>query len=243
MMKTRPLAELSVLVLAGGKGTRLRSVIADRPKALASINNRPFLSFLLDQLIASGVRHVVLCTGFMAGQLLDLYGPTYGTLELAYSREANPLGTAGAVRQALSVVRSDPALVMNGDSYCQADLESFYLFHKDVGAKASLYLSTVADSSRYGQVHVDGQNRITQFVEKGGNSGPGWISAGIYLLNKELVADIPTGRSVSIEQEIFPNLIGRDFYGYQGKGRFIDIGTPESYRQAEAFFSDMTARG
>lgn len=236
-MKVQSLADITVVILAGGQGTRLRSVVDDRPKALAQINNRPFLIYLLDQVVTLGMRHAVLCTGYMGVQLASTFGDSYGPLQLTYSQESQPLGTAGAIRQALSLVQSNPMLVMNGDSYCQADVEGFLRWHGDVGAKASLYLIKVPDIRRYGQVHLDGQNRIARFEEKGQTSGSGWISAGMYLLSKEFVAGIPEGRAVSIERETFPSWIGSEFYGFRGEGRFIDIGTPESYALAEEFFS------
>ncbi len=233
------LAGLSVLILVGGMGTRLRSVVADRPKALAQINNRPFLSYLLDQLAAQGLRRAVLCTGFMAEQIQETFGNSHGPLQLAYSQELRPQGTAGAIRQALPLIESRLMLVMNGDSFCSANLEGFLAWHNSLGASASLYLVDVPDVSRYGQVRVDKAERIVCFEEKGQNTGQGWINAGIYLLSRSLTTMIPEGKAVSIEKEIFPRLIGSEFYGFQGQGDFIDIGTPESYARAGEFFYSL----
>lgn len=238
-VKTQDLTDITAAILAGGLGTRLRLVVADRPKALAKISDRPFLTYLLDQVITAGIQHVVLCSGYMGGQLKDTLGNSYGPLQLTYSQESEPLGTAGALRLALPLLQSDPVLVMNGDSYCQADLPQFFAWHQTVNADASLYLIKVSDSKRYGRVHVNENGHILRFEEKGQKADPGWVNAGVYLLSKNFVADIPTGRVVSIEKEIFPRWIGQAFYGYCGSGHFLDIGTPESYAQAEVFLGQI----
>ena len=231
------LSEISALILAGGLGTRLRPVVADRPKVLAEIHGRPFLSYLLDQLADAGVRYVVLCIGHLGEQVRAAFGDVYGPLRLAYSQESSPLGTAGAIRLALPLLRSDSVLIMNGDSFCEADLNAFWDFHCAKEANGSLLLTRVPDATRYGQVRVDDSGHILSFEEKGAHTGPGWINAGIYLLTKLLIRTIPPDRAVSIEREVFPSWLGSGLYGYMGGGRFLDIGTPESYALAEKFFA------
>jgi NDP-sugar pyrophosphorylase family protein len=129
-------------------------------------------------------------------------------------------------------------LVMNGDSFCQADLKAFYAWHQQQKGRGSLLLTRVPDTGRYGQVKIKPDGQIHSFVEKGEVSGPGWISAGVYLLERDLLQTIPAGRPVSIEKEMFPAWIEQGLYGYQSEGRFLDIGTPESYALAETFFAD-----
>ena len=231
------LASVTAAVLAGGLGTRLRSIVADRPKVLAEIRGRPFLAYLLDQLAAAGVRNVVLCTGYLGEQVQAVFGDSYGDLRLAYSQESAALGTAGALRLALPLLKSDVVLVMNGDSYCQADLGAFWIWHCERGAAATLLLTKVPDTTRYGQVQVENNGQVRSFVEKGKASGPGWINAGIYLLRRDLLQTIPIRRAVSIEREMFPAWVGQGLYGYPSEGQFIDIGTPESYALAEQFFA------
>lgn len=232
---TRPSLLATAVILAGGLGTRLRRVVADRPKVLAEIQGRPFLEFLLDHLEAAGFERVVLCTGVQAALVQDVFGNRHGRLQIGYSEETSPLGTGGALRLAVPLLGSDPVLVMNGDSYCQADLAAFAGFHQAKQAEATLLLTQVPDVGRFGQVRVDEQSRVIGFEEKGG-SGAGWINAGIYLLSQTLVREIPQGRAVSLEREMFPAWIGRNLFGWQEGGRFIDIGTPESYEAAEQFF-------
>lgn len=235
------LESVTAAVLAGGLGTRLRSVVADRPKVLAEVGGRPFLAYLLDQLMAAGVRSVVLCTGHLGQQVQDRFGDSYGTLRLRYSRESLPLGTAGALRLALPLFGSANVLVLNGDSFCDSSLGDFWAWHCARGADATLLLAHVSDTSRYGRVHVDAGGRVRRFDEKDGSGGPGWINAGIYLLKHRLLETIPANGVVSLEREMFPAWIEQGLYGCQGNGRFIDIGVPEAYADAEHFFSGPDA--
>jgi D-glycero-alpha-D-manno-heptose 1-phosphate guanylyltransferase len=235
--KVDNLSSVSVAILAGGLGTRLRPVLDDRPKVLAEIGGRPFLAYLLDQLLGYDISQVVLCTGYRGENIQAEFGDIYGGLKLLYSRELSPLGTAGALRLVLPLLRSESLLVLNGDSFCDADLETFWQWHCTRGADATLLLTEVSDTSRYGRVDVDTEGRLLGFEEKGRSSGPGWINAGIYLLKRALLETIPADRAISLEREVFPTWIGRGLYGYRCVGPFIDIGTPESYLYGEHFFS------
>ena len=231
------LTELSTAILAGGLGTRLRSVLPERPKVLAPVRGRPFLTYLLDQLAAEEVRQVVFCIGYMAAAVEETLGDRYQTIRLAYSREVEPLGTGGALRQALPFFPSDPVLVMNGDSFVDVDLAGYvhWFLRKDL--EVSLVLARVSDTGRFGRVMIDEEEKIQGFEEKGAHQGPGWINAGVYLLRKEIIHSIPAGKSFSLERELFPGLLGGRLHGYRSEGRFIDIGTPQSYAAAEAFFA------
>lgn len=224
-------------VLAGGLGTRLRSIVADRPKALAEIYGRPFLTYLLDQLVEAGIREVVLCTGYMGEKIRLALGESYGSLHLAYSQEPSPLGTGGALRYALPLLESTTVLVMNGDSYCDVNLQKFWAWHDAQGAAATLVLTWVPDTGRYGRVELNGHGAVTGFNEKAAEGRPGWVNAGVYLLSARLLRRIPAQREVSMEREVFPTWAGRGLYGYQSDGRFLDIGTGENYAAAESFFA------
>jgi NDP-sugar pyrophosphorylase family protein len=228
------LSNATAVILAGGLGTRLRSVVADRPKVLAEVGGRPFIEILLDQLVAEGVKSVVLCTGYLGIQVQDRLGTNYRAMALRYSREPQPLGTGGALRLALPMLDSDPVLVMNGDSYCEARFDTFADRHASQGAAATILLVETDDTRRYGRVRVDQEGRVVSFSEKSADVGPGWINAGIYLLSRTLIESITTGRAVSLEHEVFPEWIGRGLYGYCSPGRLWDIGLPESYARADA---------
>ena len=232
--------EVTAAILAGGLGTRLRSVVADRPKVLAEVRGRPFLSYLLDRLASVNVTEVVLCTGYLGEQVQASFGNTYKSLRLVYSQEFSQFGTAGALRLALPFFKSETVLVTNGDSFCDADLSAFVNWHFAQQAEASLLLTQVSDTKRFGRVEVDDKGKVLSFEEKGNSSGKGSINAGIYLLSRNLLSTIPGDRPVSLEREIFPNWIGRGLYGYSSNGGFLDIGTPESYAIAEKFFTELT---
>jgi histidinol-phosphate phosphatase family protein len=232
------LSRVPVALLAGGLGTRLRSAISDRPKVLAQIGTRPFLAYLLDQVAASGCSSVVLCTGYLGEQIESVFGRNYNGLQITYSREPEPLGTGGALRLALPQLDSDWVLVMNGDSYCRIDLSDFWHWHCQRRASASIALARVMCSERYGVVDLDTAARVIAFSEKK-NTGPGWINAGIYFLRRELIESVPPGTTVSLEREIFPHWIERNFYGYRAPGPFLDIGTPEDLATAENFFARL----
>ena len=237
------LGGVTALVLAGGLGTRLRPVVADRPKALVEVNGRPFITFLLDQLAAAGLRRAILCTGYLGEQVRASLGERYAGLALGYSHEPQPLGTAGALRLALPQTDSAQVLVLNGDSYCQVDLPAFWAWHHTRPAAASLLLTQVPDTRRYGRVERDAHDAVTGFVEKSAAAGPGWISAGLYLLARQLLTEIPAGRAVSIEREVFPAWVGRGLYGCPLGGRFLDFGTPEALAELPAFFAHNPAGG
>lgn len=233
------LQDVTAVILAGGLGTRLRSMVRDRPKVLAEVRGRPFLAYLLDQLCDAGVRRAVLCTGYKTAQIETTFGNRYRELEITYSREDLPHGTAGALRLALPQLETQTLLVMNGDSYCGADLVAFRNWHAAGGFDGSMCLVNVQDAGRYGRVWAGHDHRILRFDEKRPDAGPGWINAGLYVLNRSLLADIPAGRAVSLEREILPFWILRPFGGYRSEARFLDIGTPESYAEAERFFAPV----
>ena len=232
----RTLAHVSAAILAGGLGTRLRPAVGDRPKVLAEVHGRPFLSYLLDKLDATGIRTAVLCVGYGANQVKAAFGDRFKGLRLIYSREPEPLGTAGALRFALPHLAGDPVLALNGDSFCEIDLAAFNEWHCARGGAASLVLTRVDDAARYGNVVCDEGDRVLRFEEKPEATGPGRINAGIYLIHRSLIAAVPAGRAASLEQEMLPVWTGEGVYGFPGGGRFIDIGTPDSYAKAAKFF-------
>jgi histidinol-phosphate phosphatase family protein len=233
------LSRVTAAVLAGGLGTRLRSRVSDQPKVLAEIGARPFLAYLLDHLAAARCSKVVLCTGYLGDQVAHAFGKNYGPLRLVYSQEQTPLGTGGALSLALSHVESDPVLVMNGDSYCDTDLNGFWNWHCSRHAPASIVLARVPRSERYGQVKVDMDGRILEFAEKQSGAEAGWINAGIYLLSREMIQSIPPQAISSLEKDIFPRWVDCGLSGYMSLGRFIDIGTPDDFAAAENFFTGL----
>jgi D-glycero-alpha-D-manno-heptose 1-phosphate guanylyltransferase len=236
------LAEVTAVILAGGKGTRLQSAVADRPKVLAEIHGRPFLTYLFDQLMSAGLRSVILCTGFMADDVYERIGEKYGILRVQYSKESKPLGTAGALRNALPLLNTGKILVMNGDSFVNIDLGGYMQWYHERDREVALLLIHAADARRYGRVEIGRDERIVHFEEKNENSKGGLVNAGIYLMRRDLIASIPPDTFYSLERDLLPGLIDVGIYGYQSSAGFIDIGTPESYRLAQDFFTGVNRR-
>jgi len=202
MREITSLEQVTAVILAGGLGTRLRAVVSDRPKALAGIGEKPFLAYLLDHLSSCGLRSVVLCTGFLGEQIRQVFGDRYGDLELFYSQESSPLGTAGALRLALPLVKSGSALIFNGDSFCDANLRNFWEQHAKKDADASMLLVEMPDPRRFGRVVVDADGRVLRFDEKNNHGAPGWINAGIYLIKRRMLQKIAEDRAVSLQDVV-----------------------------------------
>ena len=232
--------ELPVAILAGGLGTRLRSVVSDRPKVMANVCGRPFLAWWLDSIARYGPRDVVLCTGYMAEMVEEIMGSTHGPLRLHYSAEKEPLGTGGCLRLAWECFRPETMLVLNGDSFCAPDFGAFYQSFRESGSAARMVLREMDDTSRYGRVGLAETGMVTSFSEKTGLSCPGWINAGVYLFSRSLMEELPPGCPTSIERDHFPKWIARGTAGFRYRGPFLDIGMPESYAAAESFFLNIT---
>ncbi len=230
---------LRAFVLCGGLGTRLRSVVSDRPKSMALIGDVPFLQLLLRRLKAQGVEEVILGTGYRADQIEGFFGNGEQIgLRLHYSHERAPLGTGGALKLAEAVL-SDPALVLNGDSYVEWNLASMADLFQEKKADIVMVLQEVPDVSRYGSVTVNSGGRIAEFVEKGSLAGEGLINAGIYLLRKEIVSDLAAGSAISLERDVFPRFLGKKFYGLVSRGIFIDIGVPADLERAQTVLQSV----
>jgi|GEM_PF-79141 histidinol-phosphate phosphatase family domain/HAD-superfamily hydrolase, subfamily IIIA len=232
-------AEVTAFILAGGFGTRLRPVVADRPKVLAEVLGRPFVFHILDRLAALGVPKAVFCTGYMADMLEALVGAEYRGMAIRFSREDEPLGTGGALALALSRHPARLALAMNGDSIATADLAAYLRWHAGTACKAALLLTEVPDTARYGSVSVDNAGRVTGFAEKG-RSGPGLINAGVYLLRPGALDAVAPGSAASVEADVFPALArAGELDGWRAPGELLDIGTPESYAAAGRFLAGL----
>ncbi|MDA8218417.1 MAG: sugar phosphate nucleotidyltransferase, partial [Dehalococcoidales bacterium] len=153
---------MDAVILVGGKGTRLQTVVNDRPKPMAEVQGRPFVERILSTLKAQGIHRVVLAVGHQADVVISHFTQNpYPGMELIFSREATPLGTAGALRNALPAIRSPLLLVLNGDSYCRFSVDDLFNRHRHCGALATLWLTETDDCRRYGSVEVDADGRVT----------------------------------------------------------------------------------
>ena len=242
---TTDLSRIDAAVLAGGLGTRLRSVLPDRPKVLAPIEGRPYLDFLLDWLAEAGIRHVVLCLGYRANAV-QAHLSAFPRVDLTIQTvvEPEPAGTAGALRYAAGALRSDPVMVMNGDSFIDGDLDLFLADHLARRPTASVLCAEVPDASRYGRIERAADGLVQRFAEKDPNAhGPGLINAGVYLFAKPVLEEIARNGAESLERDVFPSLVPRGVYGHVTAGTFLDIGTPESLAAAPRVLSPYLSKG
>jgi mannose-1-phosphate guanylyltransferase len=195
---------------------------------------RPFLTFMLDWARSHGVDEAILSCGFMSDAVKLVLGDIYDGMRLRYVIEEEPLGTAGPVRLAYDEdVLEERLLVLNGDVLTDIDLTAELEQHQRTGARATLALHPVEDTSSYGVVPTAEDGQVEAFIEKGGGDAPtNRINAGAYVIEREVVESIPAGRPVSFELEVFPSLVGEGLYGFDAPGYWIDIGTPERYLEA-----------
>jgi mannose-1-phosphate guanylyltransferase len=225
---------LQALVLVGGKGTRLQPLTTEIPKPILTLVDRPFLSYMIEWLASHGVDEVVLACGFLPDQLQEVLGDGgEGGPRLRYLVEPEPLGTAGAIKFAAPYL-DERFFALNGDVLTDLDLTALWRFHEERNARISLGLYPVEDPSNYGLVDLEGDGSVLDFHEKPdpGHVGSGVISAGAYVIEREVLDLVPEERNVSIEREVFPRLVGDGLYGLRLDGYWKDIGTPERYREA-----------
>jgi mannose-1-phosphate guanylyltransferase len=225
---------VQALVLAGGEGTRLRPLTLTTPKPVMPLAGRPFLSFMLDWVHSHGVDEVILSCGFMSDEVKSVLGDIYDGMRLRHVIEEEPLGTAGPVRLAYDEgLLEERLLVLNGDVLTDIDLTAELEQHERTGARATLALYPVDDTSSYGVVRTSEDGQVTEFIEKSSGEVPtNRINAGAYVLERDVLESIPAGRAVSFEREVFPSLVRAGLYGYDAAGYWIDIGTPERYLEA-----------
>lgn len=225
------------VVLAGGLGTRLRSVVADVPKPMAPVAGKPFLEILLHALARKRVERVVLSIGHLGAQIRAHFGTAFSGLAIDYAVETEPLGTGGAARLALQCCEHDSVLLLNGDTYLDVEpdpIEAAWNRHHG----PVLVGCAVPDAARYGRLRIEG-GRLAGFLEKGA-SGPGVINAGCYLLRRNELDAFPAQQAFSLETDFLPQAVARGaFELVVSTGMFIDIGVPEDYARAQRMLADQ----
>ncbi len=223
---------MEAIVLAGGFGTRLASRLEGVPKPMAPVAGRPFLEILLTQLRRAGCNRVMLSVGHLHQVIQAHFGSSFHGMHVDYVIESVPLGTGGAIRLALAQAQEESVLVLNGDTFLQADYADMMRFHAAECAGVTIAVVHHPDLARYGGVILEG-TRIVGFAEKG-LSGPGWISAGTYVLAKNLVWPPALKEKFSIETDFFAPEIGSlRPNAYKVDGYFLDIGIPEDLDRAQ----------
>ena len=225
---------MPAVILVGGLGTRLRPLTDRTRKDMLPLVDRPQLAYTFDHLRRFGVTRAIVSCGYLPTQIQEHFGDAYGDLRLEYRIEEEPLGTGGAIRFAADGL-DEPFFALNGDSLRETDLDAMIEFHRARPSRATILLTPVEDPSRYGLVRVDGEGRVLSFLEKPRPEeiDTDLINAGLYVLEPDVLDLIPPGRPVSIEREIFPELVDEQaVYGVALPGYWLDVGTPEAYLQA-----------
>jgi D-glycero-alpha-D-manno-heptose 1-phosphate guanylyltransferase len=222
---------MEAIVLAGGLGRRLHSVVPDLPKPMAPVAGRPFLEILLSSLASKGFSRVVLSVGYLSEHIISHFGDRFRGIEVVYSTEESPLGTGGAIRQAMSRCIADHVFVFNGDTYLDLELQQvealWQQHHRPI-----IVAREVDDTFRYGRLELH-EGRLCGLTEKG-VSGPGLINAGCYVLPSTQLNDSMLGLAFSFETDYLTFAVKRDiYYCFVSHGKFIDIGVPEDYARAQ----------
>jgi mannose-1-phosphate guanylyltransferase len=222
---------MQALILAGGEGTRLRPLTTTVPKPVVPLVDRPFIQFMLDWLVGHGVDDIVMSCGHMASGVRNVLGDgsAFG-IQLRYVEEPQPLGTGGALKYAEPLL-DDRFLMLNGDVLTDMDLTAQIAQHERTGARATLALTPVEDPSAYGLVRIGDGGEVEEFVEKPSPDqiDTNRINAGAYVLERSALDMLTAGQPASIERDVFPELVGKDLYGYLADGYWLDIGTPDRY--------------
>ncbi|WP_233807104.1 nucleotidyltransferase family protein [Paraburkholderia sp. HP33-1] len=231
---------LPCLILAGGFGTRLRSVLGDEcPKALAPIGGRPFLGWLLQALARQGVPEAVLSLGFGRDSIRDFVASSRPDIAVSFVEEREPLGTGGAIIHALRSYGVPATLVMNGDTLCEVDLSALSAHLQETDADIVMAATHVADASRYGTIDIDAKTgRLAAFKEK--HEGAGLINAGVYAINATRLLSRDFPEKFSFERDFLEkSLSSVDVRVYAQVGEFIDIGVPQDYARAQTFIPQL----
>lgn len=229
--------KVDVIILAGGLGTRLREVVSDVPKVMAPINGRPFLDISLSFLNKwDCIDRVIIAVGYMAHKIISEYQNSNNyNFKIFFSEEKELLGTGGAIKKALKYAETDNVLALNGDTYIDVNLKDFIEFHKSKNADMTIVLKEVENANRYGLVKIDDNKKVIFFREKQPASERGYINAGMYVFERRLFDSIEDGKFLSLEKELLPLFLKKKIYGYVSKGKFIDIGIPETYIAANSY--------
>ncbi len=230
-----------VIILAGGLGTRLQSVVKDLPKPMAPVNGKPFLHYVFKYLNGQGIENVIISSGYRHEAIVDFFNDEYLGIKIKYSVEDEPLGTGGGIKKAFKLV-ADTAFVLNGDTFFDVQLEELKNFYLSSKCDMALALKQLEHFDRYGTVQTNDDNRITNFVEKK-YIEQGLINGGVYFFDKKVFDKIETGEKFSLEKDVLEKQVKHlKFYGKVFGGYFIDIGIPEDYQKAQHDFARFENR-
>jgi len=222
---------MQALILAGGRGKRMMPLTDKIPKPLLSVGSVPFLEILINFLQKQKIEDFILAIGYKADMIENYFGTGEKfNIKIVYSKEKIPLGTGGAVKKAENIIKDEDISILNGDSFIDFNINEMLKFHKKMGKPITMAVTRVKDSSRSGQLMIDENNIITRFEEKGKRTKQGFINAGVYIFQKDILKNFPKDKKISLEREIFPELAGK-IAAFKVDGYFIDIGKEEDYQK------------
>lgn len=233
----------TAIILAGGFGTRLQSVVKDVPKPMADINGLPFLSYVLNYLKKFNFRNIVLCVGYKKESIQEYFGESYEGLNIYYSFEDEPLGTGGAIQKAIldyqNLSSYQNYLILNGDTFLEVNYPQFLEFHEISNSRFTLCLRKMHNFDRFGTVTLNENKEVIGFEEKKFQT-TGFINGGVYLVNKEILSDKNLSNKFSMEKDFLEIYYKTEkFYGFEIEGYFIDIGIPEEYLRCKKDFQNL----
>ncbi len=232
---------MQAIILLGGKGTRLQDLYPGRPKALAPVAGRPFLEWQLGWLARNGIRDVHLAAGHLAANIQDWVSSSKTDGLVTVSVEPQALGTGGGLKFTEPHIRTDPFLILNGDSLLpNLDFQAFAKYYQNAGTLLSLAITRIEAAGRYGTVEFDVRQRLTAFREKAAHTS-GWINGGVYLAHRTIFDRIESGKLVSLENDVFPTLCTEGQLGiFASKPPLLDMGTPDGIQAMERYLHSQS---
>ena len=229
--------KFDVIILAGGLGTRLASVVNDVPKPMAPVAGKPFLDHILCALPLEHINSIILSVGHKSNKVIEYYEKFYKNIPIIYSIEEEPLGTGGGIGLAMNHVTQDSALILNGDTFFDVNFEEFWRTHQESNAPITLALKQMQFPDRYGTVLME-KNTLVKFQEKQENLSTGLINGGSYWVSKDIIELLPKSEKYSFEKDFLEVSVSKKHLGgYISDGLFIDIGIPEDYERAQQIFA------
>jgi len=229
------------MILAGGLGSRLGKIVKDTPKPFLLVNGRPFIQKIVERLIDQGINHIIFCLSYKAEKIRNFFGDgSIWGIKLSYVIEDKPMGTAGAIAGAFKKINGLNVIILNGDSFCYFDIQNLCKQHQLKNADATLSVLKVDNPQQYGLILFDKDMRVKKFIEKSrvSENKLNYINAGVYILKTTLIKKISNSKPMSLEKEFFPKILDKNIQAFILKSnKFIDIGSPMSYKNADAFFS------
>jgi len=225
---------VTAIVLAGGMGTRLKSVVQDVPKPMALIGNKPFLEYLFEYLNNNNVTDVILSVGYNCGVITDYFSSTFRGVSIRYVVENEPLGTGGAIKLALNECSGENIFILNGDTFFDVDLHALMHYHISNSADITISMKEMHDISRYGTLKMN-NGLITSFIEKDNvaDGSYGYINGGVYCIRNELFISFDLPCKFSFEKFLEDYVRKLKLFGFSSQGNFIDIGIPDDYSAAQ----------